>query len=309
MELRHLLRLSRLDPAVGRMILHEAARRKLLRGGRFRGLPDDDAPLKGATLAMVFQKPSTRTRISFDMAMRQLGGGSITLNSQELQLGRGESVADTARIISRYVDCAMIRANSHEDIEAFAAHSSIPVLNGLSDAAHPTQALADVMTVEERLGRPVATTRWAWVGDGNNVAESLIAAARMFGFELILACPPGHGPRSTLNSEALGFRIMQVTDPRDAVEGADVVVTDTWVSMNQARDAKKLQTMQPYQVTPAMMAMAAPHAIFLHCLPAHRGEEVLDSVIDGPMSAVWDEAENRLHVQKAILLWVMGTIG
>lgn len=306
---RHLLRLSRVSPEAGRLIIDEAVRRKALRGDRFRGLPDDDAPLVGATLAMIFQKPSTRTRISFDMAMRQLGGGSINLNGQELQLGRGESVADTARVISRYVDCAMIRANAHEDIEAFAANATIPVINGLSDAAHPTQALADVMTVEERLERPVATTRWAWLGDGNNVAESLIAAARTFGFELILACPPGHGPSSTLSSEALGYRVMQVTDPNDAVDGADVVVTDTWVSMSQARDAKKLAVMRPYQVTPALMVRAASHAIFLHCLPAHRGEEVLDSVIDGPMSAVWDEAENRLHVQKAILLWVMNHLG
>ncbi len=307
--MRHLTRLSHLTPADGAAILAEAHRRKAARTATRKGLPDTDAPLAGAILAMVFEKPSTRTRVSFDLAIRQLGGSATILSANDIQLGRGETIGDTARVLSRFADVAMVRANTHADLKTFAAAATIPVINGLTEAAHPCQALADVMTVEERLGRPVKGTRWAWIGDGNNMAESLIAAARLYGFELLLACPPGHRPTSTLSSEALGYRIMMVNKPEDAVEGADVVATDTWVSMGQQREARKLRAMRPYQVTPDLMARAAPHAQFLHCLPAHRGEEVLDAVIDGPMSAVWDEAENRLHVQKAILLWVMNLIG
>lgn len=305
---RHFTRLSYLEPAHARAIVDEAHRRKAARPPGWRGLPDADAPLKGATLAMIFEKPSTRTRVSFDMAMRQLGGAAITLAAGDLQLGRGETIADTARVLSRYVDAAMVRANADDDLDAFTRAATIPVINGLTDKAHPCQALADVMTVEERLGRPAAGTRWAWIGEGNNMAESLIAAARLFRFELVLACPPGHGPTSTLHSEALGYRIAMVTDPRDAADNAEVIVTDTWFSMGHARDERKLRMMRPYQVTEALMARAAPQALFLHCLPAHRGEEVLDAVIDGPMSAVWDEAENRLHIQKAILLWCLNLI-
>jgi ornithine carbamoyltransferase len=307
--IRHLTRLSHLSKPDGAAILAEAHRRKAARPAGGKGLPDADAPLTGAVLAMLFQKPSTRTRVSFELAMRQLGGSAIILSSTELQLGRGETIADTARILSRFADIAMVRANTHADLESFVTAATIPVINGLTEAAHPAQALADVMTVEDRLNRPVAGTRWAWLGDGNNMAESLIAAARLFDFELILACPPGYRPTSTLRSEALGYRIMMVDKPEDAVDGADVVATDTWISMGQEHDARKLRAMRPYQVTPALMARAAPHAQFLHCLPAPRGEEVLDAVIDGPMSAVWDEAENRLHVQKAILLWAMNLIG
>ena len=305
---RHLLRLSHLERPEAAAIVGEAHRRKAARPDGARGRADADAPLEGHTLAMVFEKPSTRTRVSFDMAMRQLGGESITLAAGDIQLGRGETIADTARVLSRYVDAAMIRANAHADIEAFAAAATIPVVNGLTDAAHPCQALADVMTVEERLGRPVQGTRWAWLGDGNNTAESLIAAARLFDFDLTLACPHGYGPTSTLHSEALGYKVRQTDRPAEAVDGVDVVVTDTWVSMGQARDAHKLRAMQPYRVTPELMARAAPGALFLHCLPAHRGEEVLDAVIDAPTSAVWDEAENRLHVQKAILLWCLNRL-
>ena len=309
MDQRHFLRLSDIDKAAGAVMLAEAHRRKTARAADPKGAPDADAPLAGAALAMLFEKPSTRTRVSFDLAIRQLGGQAIVLAAGDLQLGQGETIGDTARVLSRFADVAMVRANRHVDLQAFADAATIPVINGLTEAAHPCQALADVMTVEERLGRPVAGTRWAWLGDGNNMAESLIAAARLFGFELLLACPPGHRPTSTLNSEALGYRIMMVDKPEDAVDGADVVATDTWVSMGQQRDARRIAALRPYQVTPALMARAAPGAQFLHCLPAHRGEEVLDAVIDGPTSAVWDEAENRLHVQKAILLWVMGRIG
>ncbi|MDT7933837.1 MAG: ornithine carbamoyltransferase [Sphingomonadaceae bacterium] len=307
MTLRHLTRLSFLDKDAAHAIVAHAHARKAGRGGRPRGAPDDDAPLEGHVLGCIFEKPSTRTRVSFDLAMRQLGGSALTLSAGDLQLGRGETVEDTARVLSRYVDGVMIRALHHETIEAFAAVASVPVINGLSDEAHPVQALADVMTVEERLGRPVAGTVWAWLGDGNNVAESLIAAARIFGFELRLACPPQHRP-SSLISEAFGHRVFAAESPEEAAEGADVVVTDVWFSMGDERTRSKLAAMQRYQVTPALMERAAPHALFLHCLPAHRGEEVLPEVIDGPMSAVWDEAENRLHVQKAILLWTFNRL-
>lgn len=308
MNPRHLLRLSQITPADGAAILAEAHRRKAARPQGWKGLPDADRPLEGAVLGCIFEKPSTRTRISFDMAMRQLGGSAMVLSAADLQLGRGETVEDTARVLSRYLDAVMIRARSHANVSGFAAASSIPVINGLTDKAHPAQALADVMTVEERLGRPVAGTKWAWIGDGNNVAESLIAAARLFGFELLLACPEAHRP-SSLISEALGHRVMVVDHPEEAVEGADVVVTDVWFSMGDEPSRAKLAAMKPYQVTPALMARAASSAVFLHCLPAHRGEEVLAEVIDGPMSAVWDEAENRLHVQKAILLWALNRLG
>jgi ornithine carbamoyltransferase len=307
MTLRHLTRLSFLDKDAAHAIVAHAHARKAARGARPRGAPDDDAPLRGHVLGCIFEKPSTRTRVSFDLAMRQLGGSALTLSAGDLQLGRGETVEDTARVLSRYVDGVMIRALHHDTIEAFAAAASVPVINGLSDEAHPVQALADVMTVEERLGRPVTGTVWVWLGDGNNVAESLIAAARTFGFELRLACPPQHRP-SSLISEAFGYRVFAADSPEEAADGADVVVTDVWFSMGDERTRSKLAAMQRYQVTPALMERAAPHALFLHCLPAHRGEEVLPEVIDGPMSAVWDEAENRLHVQKAILLWTFNRL-
>lgn len=307
---RHLLAISGLDPDAGRQILAEAHRRKAARAGLPKGAADHDAPLAGHALAMIFEKPSTRTRISFEGAIRQLGGHAQVLSSADLQLGRGETIADTARVVSRYVDAVMIRALRHGDVEEFAHHATVPVINGLTDRAHPCQVLADVMTVEERLGRPVQGTRWVWVGDGNNVARSVMSAARLFGFELTLACPHHYAPDfEMLHDEALGGRAELVEDPRVAVEGADVVLTDVWFSMGEERAAQKLAALEPYRVTPQLMARAAPHAVFLHCLPAHRGEEVLDEVIDGPMSAVWDEAENRLHVQKAILLWTLHRLG
>jgi len=310
MNLRHLLVLAGLEPGAGRAIIDEAHRRKSARAGRPRGAPDPDAPLAGHALAMIFEKPSTRTRVSFDMAMRQLGGSSLALSAADLQLGRGETVPDTARVLSRYVDAVMIRARSHGDLEEFANHATVPVVNGLTDRAHPCQVLADVMTVEERLGRPVMGTRWVWMGDGNNVARSIVSAARLFGFELTLACPPHYEPDIyMLQDEALGGHAEVEPDPRIASEGADVVVTDVWFSMGEERTKAKLAALEPYRVTPQLMARAAPHAVFLHCLPAHRGEEVLDEVLDGPMSAVWDEAENRLHVQKAILLWILNRLG
>ncbi|MFN3287280.1 MAG: ornithine carbamoyltransferase [Sphingomonadaceae bacterium] len=295
--MNHLLDLAGLPPGTARAILDEAHRRKAARAGRPRGATDDDRPLAGHHLAMIFEKNSTRTRVSFEMAMRQLGGTASVLTAADLQLGRGESVEDTARVIGRYVDCVMLRARRHADLQAFAAHAGVPVINGLTERTHPCQALADAMTIEERLGRPVAGTRWAWVGDGNNMARALAEAAQALGFALAVAAPEGwDGGLATTRS------------PREAVAGADVVVTDVWFSMGDADDAAKRAALADFAVTPELMAMAAPHALFLHCLPAHRGEEVAAEVIDGPASAVWDEAENRLHVQKAILLWALGRL-
>jgi len=294
-----------------RRILDAAHARKAARAGRPHGAPDDDAPLSGHVLAAIFEKPSTRTRLSFDIAMRQLGGAAIPLAAGDMQLGRGESIDDTARAMSGFVDAVMIRANRHADVEAFAAAATIPVINGLTDLSHPCQVVADLMAVEERLGRPVAGTRWAWVGDGNNVCNSVIEAAGLLGFELVVACPAGFGPNAHMlaAARALGATIEVIDEVAHAASGADVVVTDTWVSMGDTDAEARASAFQPFQVNPALMARAAPHALFLHCLPAHRGEEVTDAVIDGPQSAVWDEAANRVHAQKAILLWSLGLPG
>ena len=293
-----------------RAILDEAHRRKAARAGWPKGKPDADAPLAGHVLAMIFEKPSTRTRFSFDMAARQLGGTSIVTNAGEMQLGRGETIADTARVLSRMVDVIMLRSNLHDTLEALANSASVPVINGLTDISHPCQVLADIMTFEERAGKPVAGSCWAWLGDGNNMANSLIEAASVLGFDLRLGVPHGYDPDTAVMATACarGNSIDLVRSAAAAVEGADVVVTDTWVSMGQADSKAKLSAMMPFQVTEALMAKANPGAGFLHCLPAHRGEEVTAAVIDGPQSLVWDEAENRLHVQKAILLWCLGKL-
>lgn len=307
----HFLDLAGAGRAGLRAILDAAHARKAARAGLPKGAPDPDAPLAGHSLALIFEKPSTRTRFSFDAAIRQLGGSSIISSAGEMQLGRGETVADTARVLSRYVDAMMIRTTAHATLEELAEHASVPVINGLTDLGHPCQAMADIMTVEERLGRPVEQTVWAWCGDGNNMAHSLIEAASVLGFELRLGVPHGYDPDQAVLATACarGGRIDVLRSAAAAVEGAEVVVTDTWVSMGQADSRDKLSAMRPFQVDPTLMGKAAPRAIFLHCLPAHRGEEMTASVIDGPASAVWDEAENRLHVQKAILLWCFGKIG
>ena len=294
-----------------RVILDEAHARKAARAGWPRGRPDADAPLAGHALAMIFEKPSTRTRFSFDMAMRQLGGSTVVTGASDLQLGRGESIDDTARAIGRMTDIIMLRTGSHTTLETIAEHAAVPVINGLTDLSHPCQAMADLMTVEERLGKPVSETCWAWLGDGNNMAHSLIEAASLLHFDLKLGVPHGYDPDQGVVATACarGGGIDVVRSAKLAVEGAEVVVTDTWVSMGQADSKDKMAAMKPFQVNSDIMAAAAPGAIFLHCLPAHRGEEVTAEVIDGPQSAVWDEAENRLHVQKAILLWCLGRIG
>lgn len=307
---RHFLDLADAGCSAITAMLADASARKAERAGWPRGAPDADAPLAGHTLAMIFEKNSTRTRVSFDMAMRQLGGTTIVMDASAMQLGRGESVADTARVLSRMVDAVMLRTDDHGKLAELARHAGVPIINGLSDQSHPCQIVADMLTVIERRGS-LAGSRWAWLGDGNNVAHSIIEAGALMGFETVICCPPGYDP----SDEALGVAIQRggaVTierEPARAVAGADVVVTDTWVSMGQPHAQAKLAAMAPYQVTPALMEAAAPEALFLHCLPAHRGEEVAGAVIDGPRSAVWDEAENRLHAQKSVLLWCFGLLG
>ena len=308
--MRHFLDLATPGRAALRTILDEAHRRKAARAGQPKGGRDADAPLDGHVLAMIFEKPSTRTRFSFDVGIRQLGGSSIVASSADMQLGRGESVDDTARVLSRMVDAVMIRTAGHDIVETFAGNASVPVINGLTDLGHPCQAMADLMTVEERLGQPVEGTCWAWLGDGNNMAHSLIEAASVMGFDLKLGVPHGYDPDQAVMATACarGGSVDVVRKALAAVEGAQVVVTDTWVSMGQASAKDKMGAMKPFTVTPALMAAAGDGAVFLHCLPAHRGEEVDAAVIDGPQSAVWDEAENRLHVQKAIMLWCLGKL-
>jgi ornithine carbamoyltransferase len=266
-----------------------------------------DRPLAGKTLAMIFEKPSTRTRVSFEVAMRQLGGDTIILGTQDSQLGRGETVADTARVLSRYVDAIMIRTNHAAKLDELAQYATVPVINGLTDSSHPCQIMADVMTLQEKKG-PVANTVVAWSGDGNNVAASWIHGAVRFGFELRLACPEELQPDPKLVDWARreGGRVRVTTAPEEAVAGADCVVTDTWVSMGVEASVNRHNLLAPYRVDDRLMAEAKPDAVFMHCLPVKRGEEVTASVFDGPQSVVWDEAENRLHVQKGILAWCLG---
>ncbi|HXM31492.1 MAG TPA: ornithine carbamoyltransferase [Xanthobacteraceae bacterium] len=263
-------------------------------------------PLEGRTLAMVFDKPSTRTRVSFYVAMRELGGNVITLSGEEMQLGRGETIADTARVLSRYVDLIMIRTLDHTVVAELAAHATVPVINGLTKLSHPCQVMADVFTFEEKKGSIRGRTV-AWSGDANNVLASWVHAAARFDFGLKVATPKEHGPRPALRDWARqsGAAITFLRDPEEAVTGADCIVTDTWVSMGDRDGKKRHNVFKPYQVNSALMKLAKRDAIFMHCLPAHRGEEVTDEVIDGPQSVVFDEAENRLHAQKGILAWCL----
>ena len=290
-------------------ILIDAAQRKAARAGLPRGRADHDAPLDGHVLAMVFEKSSTRTRVSFDVAMRQLGGSAIVLDAGTMQLGRGETIADTARVLSRMADAIMLRTDDHAKIEELQRHATVPVINGLTDRSHPCQIMADLLTIMER-GKPLAGLEMAWLGDGNNVAYSLVEAAGLLGFNIRLGVPQGFDCDAAVIAQAQtrGARVSVLRNARAAVEGAQVVVTDTWVSMGQADGASRAEAMAPFQVSAPLMALADPNAIFLHCLPAHRGEEVTDAVIDGPQSAVWDEAENRIHAQKSVLRWVFGQI-
>lgn len=306
MTIRHFLDLWPIEQADLREILDEAHRMKRARAGWTKGRVDAGAPLDGHTLAMIFEKASTRTRFSFDMAMRQLGGSSITATSSDMQLGRGETIEDTARVLSRYVDAVMIRANDHTDIETFAEASGVPVINGLSDRSHPCQIMADLMTLEES-GVTLKGARLAWVGDGNNVCASFIHAAPKFGFSLAIGTPSRYGPDEDdleIATELQG-RIDLFDTAEDAVAGADVVIADTFVSMGDLDAELRLEILEPFAVTEELMELAGGGAKFLHCLPAHRGEEVDAEVIDGPQSLVFDEAENRLHAQKAILRWCL----
>ncbi|MDP1601387.1 ornithine carbamoyltransferase [Phenylobacterium sp.] len=307
---RHFVDLWRLEPADLRAILDDAKARKAARRGWPQGRVDGDAPARERTLAMIFQKNSTRTRFSFDAAMRQLGGDVIISTANDMQLGRGESIEDTAKVLSRMVDAIMLRANSHDDVERLAYASSVPVINGLSDKGHPCQIIADLMTFEEHRG-PVGGRTFAWVGDGNNMCSSFIHAAPKLGFKLNIASPAVYHPdlMDLARAADLQGQIMTTDDPREAVRGADCVLTDTWVSMGDTDHDERLAALEPYQVDEDLMSLADKDGIFMHCLPAHRGEEVTDAVIDGPRSVIWDEAENRIHAQKSILAWCFGAIG
>lgn len=307
--IRHFLNLSDAGGSALHAMISDAVARKTARREWPRGKPDADAPLNGRVLAMIFEKNSTRTRVSFDIAIRQLGGTSLVMDGAAMQLGRGESIADTAHVLSRMVDAIMIRTDDHAKIEEMAAYATVPVINGLTDVSHPCQVVADVLTLVEH-GHTLETLELAWLGDGNNVLSSLIEAAGLLGFGVRAACPQGYEPDADIVSTAIdrGARVTLTHDAAAAAAGADVLVTDTWVSMGQQHVHNKLAAMAPYQVDARLMALAKPGAHFLHCLPAHRGEEVTADVIDGPQSLIWDEAENRIHAQKSILLWAFGLI-
>ena len=273
----------------------------------FKGGIGEALPLAGKTLAMIFEKPSTRTRVSFEVGMKQLGGKTIVLNHDDMQIGRGETIADTARVLSRYVDAIMLRTNLPEKMEELASHSSVPVINALTDRSHPCQLMADVMTFEEHRGS-IEGRKIAWVGDGNNMAVTWLHAATKFNFELSLAYPAELSiPRIEVQkATAAGTKLTETQDPLEAVAGADCVVTDTWVSMGDQPGERRQKLLEPYRVNETIMGQASSDAIFMHCLPAHRGEEVTSEVLEGTQSVVWDEAENRLHAQKGILVWCLG---
>jgi ornithine carbamoyltransferase len=299
---RHFLDLSELPTQELRNMLAASVAMK----AKLKAHAEPAKPLEGKTLAMIFEKPSTRTRVSFDVAMRQLGGDTIVLTGQEMQLGRGETIADTARVLSRYVDAIMIRTLDHEMLVELARYATVPVINGLTRRSHPCQIMADVMTFEEHLGS-IRGRKVAWTGDANNVLTSWMHAARQFEFELAIATPPELAPKKPVLEwvKSSGADIRIGHDPELAAAAADCVVTDTWVSMGDKDGARRHNLLQPYQVNARLMAKAKPGAVFMHCLPAHRGDEVTDDVIDGPQSVVFDEAENRLHAQKGILAWCL----
>ena len=306
---RHFLNLSDAGGDAIAAMLNDAQERKVARASWPKARPDTDAPLAGHVLAMIFEKNSTRTRVSFDMAMRQLGGSAIVMEAGGMQLGRGETIADTARVLSRMVDAIMIRTDDHAKIEELAHYADVPVINGLTDLSHPCQIVADLLTMVER-GFALPGLEVAWLGDGNNVLHSIIEAAGLMKFHVRIGVPEGYDCDSRFieQAQARGARITVYRDPREALSGAQVVVTDTWVSMGQTGAEARIAAMTPFQVNEALMALASPDALFLHCLPAHRGEEVTDGVIDGPQSAVWDEAENRIHAQKSVLRWAFSQL-
>ena len=302
--IRHFLDLAGIEPAELRRILDKAKELKAMRQAG-----QSTAMLAGRKLAMIFEKNSTRTRVSFEVGMAELGGYVLSFNGNELQLGRGETVADTAKVLSRYVDAIMLRCHSHSKLEELAENATVPVINGLTEYSHPCQIMADLLTFEECLG-DIRGKTVAWVGDGNNVAQSWIMAAALFGCTLRIACPPKLAPLPEVVAwaKSRGGNIVITESPQEAVKGAHAVITDTWVSMGDPDPEVQMKMLAPYQVNAKLMALADKNAIFLHCLPAHRGEEVTADIIDGPQSRVFDEAENRLHAQKAILCWCLGCI-
>lgn len=307
--MRHFLDINKTDVSDLSHMLREARRIKDAREGLPKGAPDEEQALAGRVVALIFEKPSTRTRVSFDVGVRQMGGETLVLTGSEMQLGHGESIADTARVLSRYVDMIMIRTFEEATLLELAEHASVPVINGLTNRSHPCQIMADLQTYEEHRG-PIAGKKVVWAGDGNNVAASMIHAAGQLGFDFTFTGPQPLDPEAVFIEEARakGAKVEIVRDPLQAVEGADLVVTDTWVSMHDAGSTRERRhnLLRPYQVNEALMERASPDALFMHCLPAHRGEEVTDAVMDGPASVVFDEAENRLHAQKAVMRWCLG---
>ncbi|WP_227268995.1 ornithine carbamoyltransferase [Roseobacter weihaiensis] len=306
--MNHFLDIHLTDPTHLRGIIDKAVVMKSARAGRPRGAPDDDQPLKDHMVALIFEKPSTRTRVSFDVGVRQMGGQTMVLSGSDMQLGHGETIADTARVLSRYVDLIMIRTFDEAVLTEMAEFATVPVINGLTDRTHPCQIMADVMTFEEHRG-PIKGKKVVWSGDGNNVCSSFLHAAGQFGFDLTFTGPPTLDPEQEFVdlARAKGVDVAIERDPLKAVEGADLVVTDTWVSMHDAQSARERRhnQLRPYRVDAHLMSKAKPEALFMHCLPAHRDDEATSEVMDGPHSVIFDEAENRLHAQKAIMRWCL----
>ncbi|MGR3623862.1 ornithine carbamoyltransferase [Pseudophaeobacter sp.] len=307
--MNHFLDIHKTDPAALHGIIDQAKEMKQARQGRPKGMADDSQPLAGQMVALIFEKPSTRTRISFDVGVRQMGGQSMVLSGKDMQLGHGETIADTARVISRYVDLIMIRTFDETVLTEMAEYASVPVINGLTDRTHPCQIMADIQTYEEHRGS-IKGKKVVWAGDGNNVCASFLHAAAQFGFDLTFTGPAQLDPEDEFVGLArkAGSKVVIERDAYKAVEGADLIVADTWVSMHDSQSSKERRhnMLRPYQVNEDLMAHAKPDALFMHCLPAHREEEVTSAVMDGPQSVIFDEAENRLHAQKAIMRWCLG---
>ncbi len=305
----HFLDIHTTPKAALRAMIDQARAMKTARNSRPKGMADDQQPLQGRMVALIFEKPSTRTRVSFDVGIRQMGGQTMVLSGKEMQLGHGESIADTARVLSRYVDLIMLRTFEEATLHEMAEHATVPVINGLTDASHPCQIMADIVTYEEHRG-PVGGRRFVWSGDGNNVCASWLHAAGQFGFDLTFTGPEplDPSPKAVAFARDQGSRVEIVRDPLAAARGADAIVTDTWVSMHDPESARERRhnQLRPYQVNSAMMAEAKPDALFMHCLPAHRNEEATSEVMDGPQSVIFDESENRLHAQKAIVRYCLG---
>ena len=307
--MNHFLDIHKTDATDLRAMIDNAGAMKQARAGRPKGAPDDDQPLKDHIVALIFEKPSTRTRVSFDVGVRQMGGQTLVLSGNDMQLGHGETIADTARVLSRYVDMIMIRTFDESVLIEMAEYASVPVINGLTDRTHPCQIMADILTFEEHAG-PIKGKKVVWTGDGNNVCASLLHAAGQFGFDLTFTGPAQLDPEDEFIglARSKGSKVVIERDPAKAVQGADLVVADTWVSMHDAQSARERRhnMLRPFQVNEALMEQAKPDALFMHCLPAHREEEVTSEVMDGPQSVIFDEAENRLHAQKAVMRWCLG---